>query len=154
MNIKLILEEGPTPGEEFELIGNEYTVGRDPANSWLLDYNAVSRYHAKFTKRGNSYLLEDVGSSNGTFVNGEKISGAFLLSGGEEIGFGNFVKVRFETVSLAPGEEIESIEDLLATKVNAPVGLAGTTVGDIFPTMGTPTIISCGGWCCANNIPT
>jgi ABC-type multidrug transport system ATPase subunit/pSer/pThr/pTyr-binding forkhead associated (FHA) protein len=142
LNIKLILEEGPTPGEEFELIGNEYTVGRDPANSWLLDYNAVSRYHAKFTKRGNSYLLEDVGSSNGTFVNGEKISGAFLLSGGEEIGFGNFVKVRFETVSLAPGEEIESIEDLLATKVNAPVGLAGTTVGDIFPTMGTPPQLS------------
>ncbi|MBT3336670.1 MAG: FHA domain-containing protein [Anaerolineae bacterium] len=137
MNIKLILIEGPNPGEEFELTGNEYTVGRDPANSWALDYNAVSRNHAKFTKRGNSYLLEDLGSSNGTFVNGEKISGAFLLSGGEELGFGQSVKVRFEIAKPAPAEEeYQSIEDVLATKVGGPVGLAKTTVGEVLPPMG------------------
>ena len=118
MKIKLLLVEGPAPGEEFELTSDTITIGRDPASSWPIDYNAVSRNHAKFTKQGESYSLEDLGSSNGTFVNGNKISGAFLLKDGDEIGFGHSVKIRYEIVKPAPAkEEYQSVEDLLATRV-------------------------------------
>ena len=142
LNIRLILVKGPMPGEEFKLTDDEYTVGRDPTNSWTLDYNAVSRHHAKFTKRGNSYLLEDLGSSNGTFVNGEKISGVFLLSGGEEIGFGNSVMARFEVAKPPRAEEAQSPDSLLATKINEPGGLGKTTIGEMLPSIGAPPKLS------------
>ncbi len=133
----MILVEGPNPGEELELTASEYTVGRDPSSDWVLDYNAVSRQHAKFTKQGEFYLLEDMGSSNGTFVDGQKISGTFLLTSNAEIGFGNFVKVRFEISKPVPEEEeFQSVEDLLATRVGGSVGLAKTTVGEVLPPMG------------------
>ena len=143
MKIKLFLVEGPAPGEEFELTSDTITIGRDPASSWPIDYNAVSRNHAKFTKQGKSYLLEDLGSSNGTFVNGNKISGAFLLKNGDKIGFGNSVKVRYEIISPAPAEEeFQSIEGLLATKIGGAVGLAQTTVGEVLPPMGAAPQLS------------
>ena len=143
MNIKLVLVKGPNPGEVFELTGVEHTIGRDPANSWSLDYNAVSRYHAKLTKRGDSYLLEDLGSSNGTFVNGQKIAGAFLLSGGEEIGFGQSVMVRFEVERpVALKETVQRASDLGATKISGTAGLGKTTVGDFLPSLDSPPQLS------------
>lgn len=143
--MKLILVKGPTPGEEFELMGELVTIGRDPVNSWPLDYNAVSRNHAKLTKQGQAYLLEDLGSSNGTFVDGEKISGAYLLRGGEEIGFGQSVKVRYEVVGAVPVEkmrEVQSMDQLQATMVGVPGGLGQTTVGEILPPMAMPPQLS------------
>ena len=145
MNIKLVLVEGPSPGEEFELTGEEITIGRDPANSWPLDYNAVSRNHAKFTKRGVSYVVEDMGSSNGTFVNGEKISEPYLLNGGEEIGFGKSVKARYIAIGATTIEEIatvQPVEPLMSTKVEVLDGLGRTTVGEVLPPMDVPPQLS------------
>jgi ABC transport system ATP-binding/permease protein len=163
-NIKLIIIEGPNPGAAFELTANTVSIGRDPACSWTLDYNAVSRNHARFTQQGEAYLLEDLGSSNGTFVNGNKISGAFLLNGGEEIGFGHSVKVRYEVSTPAAVQkepkvqsgdhmlatkvatpEVQSGDHILATKATTPEtpsGFAKTTVGDVLPPMGAPPQLS------------
>lgn len=144
-DIKLILIEGPSPGEEFELTGDEITIGRDPTNDWPLDYNAVSRQHAKFIKWGDSYLVEDMGSSNGTFVNGEKLSDGYLLSGGEEIGFGHSVKVRYEVAGAVReirDSEVQSVEDLLPTAESVPAGLARTTVGEVLPDIDVPPQLS------------
>ena len=156
VNIKLILVKGPNPGEEFKLTGEEITIGRDPANTWPLDYNAVSRNHARLTRRGDSYSLEDLGSSNGTFINGEKITGAFLLQGGEEIGFGHSVMVKYEVVGVPPKKEeseVQSLNPLLSTMVEMPVGLSQTvagapgglshtTVGEFLPSIDVPPQLS------------
>ena len=82
---KFIVKEGPNPGQEFELAQNEVTIGRDVNSDWTIDFTAVSRTHAKVTKSGSSYLLEDLGSSNGTFVNGKKLSGPHMLSARDEV---------------------------------------------------------------------
>ena len=51
------------------------TVGRTPENDIIINNVKVSRNHARFIKTGSGWVLEDLGSSNGTFVNGKKISG-------------------------------------------------------------------------------
>jgi ABC transport system ATP-binding/permease protein len=145
LNTKLIIIEGPTPGEEFELTEAQFTVGRDPANSWPLDFKAISRNHAKFSKRGESYILQDLGSSNGTFVNGEKIEGPYSLKGGEEIGLGLSVKLRYQVDGAAPAlneTEIQSLDHLNSTVETSLGGLGQTTVGEVLPQMGEPPKLS------------
>ncbi len=155
--IKLIQVKGPNPGEEFVMTAETVTIGRDPASSWSLDYQAVSRNHAKLTKKGDSYLLQDLGSSNGTFINGEKIPGIYRLKSGDEIGFGHSVKVRYEVVGLSQTTveelpEMQPADQLGATMAESagldqtmetvPGGLGQTAVGEVLPTMDEPPKLS------------
>ena len=50
------------------------TIGRDPSNGIHLANPAVSRFHAKLYRQGWEFYIEDTGSSNGTFLNGRKVS--------------------------------------------------------------------------------
>ena len=50
------------------------TIGRDPSNGIHLVNPAVSRFHAKLYRQGWEFYIEDMGSSNGTFLNGRKVS--------------------------------------------------------------------------------
>lgn len=123
-NYKFIVMDGPNPGSEYELIQNEITIGRDPNSDWTIDITSVSRAHAKLTKSGSSYLIEDLGSSNGTFVNGSKLSGPYLLSGGDEVKLGQSVIIKF--VDKQPTKLSG------ATRESVVLGeLASTTIGDI-----------------------
>ena len=54
-------------------IASRITIGRDPSNSITLDDMLASRFHAVVQKVRNDYFVEDLGSTNGTFVNGERI---------------------------------------------------------------------------------
>ncbi|MHB8193452.1 MAG: FHA domain-containing protein [Bellilinea sp.] len=54
----------------------------------------VSRRHARLIQQDQGYLLEDLGSSNGTFVNGERISTGVQLKNGDEVRLGQAVKVQ------------------------------------------------------------
>jgi pSer/pThr/pTyr-binding forkhead associated (FHA) protein len=54
-------------------IASRITIGRDPTNSISLDDMLASRFHAVVQKVKSDYFIEDLGSTNGTFVNGEKI---------------------------------------------------------------------------------
>ncbi len=80
-------------GDSFKL--KELTnVGRDAANDVVLNSPAVSKEHAKVKYEDGQYVLYDLASTNGTFVNGTKISKK-TLSDGDEITFAN-VKMRFK----------------------------------------------------------
>jgi len=60
--------------EKLDLRGHAViTIGRSPGNDVTLDYPAVSRNHARIFRADGGYVVEDVGSSNGTFVNGERV---------------------------------------------------------------------------------
>ncbi len=69
----------------FELTDRETTIGRHPECSIVVDAGAVSRYHAKVTKKPNGFSIEDAGSRNGTFLNGQLLTGPQFLREGDRI---------------------------------------------------------------------
>lgn len=67
------------------------SFGRKEDNSIVLNDEFISGYHAKLYTRNNVFFIEDVGSTNGTFVNGSKIEGRTKLNINDEIRLGNIV---------------------------------------------------------------
>lgn len=77
-------------GETLLIPGDAADVGRDPAASIALpNESSLSRKHAKISKIAGVWHVEDAGSTNGTFVNGQKITGDVALSVGDRVQFGN-----------------------------------------------------------------
>ncbi|HTJ42549.1 MAG TPA: sigma 54-interacting transcriptional regulator [Kofleriaceae bacterium] len=68
--------------------GTEVTFGRSRASTIAIDHEKVSRSHARLVRRGETITIEDLGSRNGTFVNGVKIEKATEVGAGDEIGIG------------------------------------------------------------------
>lgn len=73
-------------GEEYLLQG-EMLVGREVECAITLNSGHISRYHAKINVSPNGVYIEDLHSTNGTFVNGQKIKGRIRLSVGDEVAF-------------------------------------------------------------------
>lgn len=88
---KLTMRQGPRPDQTFELQKDAYTIGREAGNDIIINDAQVSRHHARLTLQGNAYVLEDLGSTNGTFVNGRRVSGPVTLSAGDMVGLGDTV---------------------------------------------------------------
>jgi hypothetical protein len=73
---------------EVALVEGENIVGRDPDVAVWIDLNSVSRHHARVVVADGAAHLEDLGSKNGTLVNGERITSARPLSNGDRIKVG------------------------------------------------------------------
>lgn len=71
------------------------SLGRDVNNSIVLDDDFVSTTHAALTYRGRAWYVEDLGSTNGTFVNGSQVDGLSPIAFGDEIQIGQ-VRLRLE----------------------------------------------------------
>jgi pSer/pThr/pTyr-binding forkhead associated (FHA) protein len=80
---KLILSSGSP--NEFELLRSEVIIGRDSSADLSIPSPAVSRRHARVIREGAGYALEDLGSSNGTFLNGERLTARHSLKSGDQI---------------------------------------------------------------------
>src|SRR6185503_13673506 len=79
----------PAGRELFELTGQRVTVGNDSTNLISLSHDAtVSRLHAVLENLGSVWSIRDVGSRNGTYLNGEKISAERVLRSGDELRVG------------------------------------------------------------------
>ena len=59
----------------------QFVVGRDPTSDLVVSERAVSRHHARFEKKESGFVVTDLGSTNGTWVNGERIASEKLNSG-------------------------------------------------------------------------
>ena len=81
----LSILQGVEPGKQFPLEAERSVIGRSSDCEVALDVAAVSRRHAVVVRSGTDYLVEDLGSRNGTFVNGIKIEGPTTLSQGDRI---------------------------------------------------------------------
>ncbi len=79
---RLVVEESTavTPGREFPLSG-PVMVGRDPGSDIVLAETVVSGTHARLIPRGSGYAVEDAGSTNGTFVDDQRVADARLTHG-------------------------------------------------------------------------
>ena len=83
----------PLPGATLT-VRNAATLGRGPGNAIMLQDPLVSQAHARLVHRQDGWWLEDLGSTNGTFVNGKAIAGLTRLSSGDIIGCGPQVKLK------------------------------------------------------------
>jgi hypothetical protein len=81
-------------GERIDLFGG-LTIGRDPNADLQIQDRFASGIHCRIHNRGNAYLLEDLGSTNGTFINGGRIDGEVELQDLDEVGIGD-TTFRFE----------------------------------------------------------
>lgn len=66
-------------------------IGRDPGNGLRLSHETVSRAHAELSMRGGVWVLKDLGSTNGTTVNGHRVTGSAVVRDGDQVGFGNMI---------------------------------------------------------------
>lgn len=94
----LIVLRGPNSGARFLLDADEVSSGRHPNSDIFLDDVTVSRRHAVFARAGEGYLVRDVGSLNGTYVNRERIDEA-VLHQGDEVQIGKFRLVYYRSRS-------------------------------------------------------
>ena len=86
----LVVRRGPNVGARFLLDRDEITAGRHPRSDIFLDDITVSRHHVKFARSGEGYVLRDVGSLNGTYVNRSLVDGDVALVDGDEVQIGKF----------------------------------------------------------------
>ncbi|MFD6812072.1 FHA domain-containing protein [Streptomyces anthocyanicus] len=63
-------------------------IGRDPVNGLRLSHETASRLHAELSLQGGHWVLRDLGSTNGTTVNGRRVVGAVVVRAGDVVGFG------------------------------------------------------------------
>jgi len=96
----LVVERGPVPSLRYPLHLEQVTIGRSAGNDLVLADPEVSRRHVRVVQRAEGFAVEDIGSTNGTFVNGQRITHLTLLQDGDTIDLGDTVRLRF--VSLAP----------------------------------------------------
>jgi pSer/pThr/pTyr-binding forkhead associated (FHA) protein len=92
----LIAYEGELEGERWILDQQYTTIGRSIDCDVVLPKRQVSRHHAEIERDDGGYLLRDLGSKNGTYVNGEKVQGEpYRLKDGDEIQIALYVKLGF-----------------------------------------------------------
>lgn len=85
----------------YDVVEAETVIGRHSDCTIQLQSNAVSRRHAKITKNGSAFFIEDMGSGNGTFVNGKQIEGRAAIGNQDRIKFGPLL-LRFECEGAPP----------------------------------------------------
>jgi len=106
---------------EYSLDKQVTVVGRDPSCEIHIDNLGVSRTHCQFIRRGNAYVLQDMNSQNGTYVNGKRI-GEHFLNDGDEILVGKYT-LTFSAQGVAasapsvPAQKDDLVSDALRTYV-------------------------------------
>jgi pSer/pThr/pTyr-binding forkhead associated (FHA) protein len=83
------VHQGPTAGARFLLDRDRTTAGRNPKNDIFLDDATVSRFHAEFLRQDGRFVVRDLGSLNGTYVQHERVAEQ-VLGSGDEVRIGKF----------------------------------------------------------------
>ncbi|MCP4359102.1 MAG: FHA domain-containing protein [Chloroflexi bacterium] len=101
-NYQLIVRKGPNVGQTFYLDARSSIIGRDPMSDFVLNDPEVSRQHARLTRLDDGFQVEDLGSTNGTFVDGERLANdAYLLLPDQVITMGSGIKLIYQLVEAA-----------------------------------------------------
>ena len=85
----IVVTRGPNAGSRFHLDRAPLTAGRHPNSDIFLDDVTTSRRHAEFRRDGDDFVVVDVGSLNGTYLNGRPVRSA-VLTDRDELQLGNF----------------------------------------------------------------
>jgi len=103
----LIALDGPEKGKHWLLAKERYVIGRSPEADIVLSDRRISRLHAEVIRRAGRYFVHDLGSKNGTYVNGQLLDGVRALEDEDEIHLALATRLRFvgagNTVPLVAG---------------------------------------------------
>ena len=100
----LVVTEGHRAGARWVLEGDQVTAGRSGDSTVFLDDITVSRRHAVLEPTTSGWHVRDVGSLNGTYVNGSRVDDA-ILSNGDELQIGKFKLVYIQREGTARGDD-------------------------------------------------
>ena len=93
--VELVVRQGPRPGQRFPLTRPTITIGREAVNNIPISDRQISRHHASLNWDGRQFIIQDLGSANGTFINGARLTGPQILQPGDVIGLGPAVLLDF-----------------------------------------------------------
>jgi FHA domain len=132
---QLVQHAGPDPGNLYSLANSEIFLGRDINNDIVINDAEVSRKHARLLLQpSGEYQLEDLGSTNGTYIDGQRITGPHLMYPGETIMLGDNVRFHFETVAQDPGATVAAA----AAGIQTPSAAESPAVPEDTPPMEMP----------------
>jgi pSer/pThr/pTyr-binding forkhead associated (FHA) protein len=100
----LTVRRGPGAGTRFRIEAPAVTIGRHAQCDFQVNDVWLSRQHARITWTGAGYTLEDLGSTNGTYLNGERVGGPRALKPGDLVQLGEEVELVFEVAAPAGAE--------------------------------------------------
>jgi hypothetical protein len=103
---QFVMRSGPTPGVTFPLEGEQLIIGRDSSNNVAINDAEISRKHSRLTFQGGKYVLEDLGSTNGTFVNGQRLAGPVVLKPGDVVSLGEQIVLMYDAINMDPGATV------------------------------------------------
>ncbi|MBU0512371.1 MAG: FHA domain-containing protein [Chloroflexi bacterium] len=112
---QLVMQAGPTPRKTFTLSGNEIVIGRDINADIVINTAELSRRHARLRLGDGGYILEDLGSTNGTFVNGQRLTAPRVMRPGETIMLGETVALMYGGIQFDPDATVISASSSAAT---------------------------------------
>lgn len=112
---RLLVRIGAQPETEYKLTQATTIVGRESINDLVLDDPEVSRRHCRVILDEEGYLIEDLGSTNGTFVNGQRVTMPTVLYHGDTIELGKTVRVVFlnEAPELGPEPDADLTQPIV-----------------------------------------
>ncbi len=113
----LVRIDATNAGQVFSVNENEFTLGRHPDNTGCIDDQGISRFHAKIHRDNAEFAIEDLNSSNGTYVNGKPVTRVDLKNG-DTLQLGPRVSFRF---SLASSAEERVMRQLYESSVKDPL---------------------------------
>jgi hypothetical protein len=93
---RLVVRRGPQPNQTYDLSKDVLSLGRDITNDIVINDPEVSRHHCRLIRTPGGITIEDLGSTNGTFINGQRLAGSRPLLNGDMVGLGETVTLGFE----------------------------------------------------------
>lgn len=128
-NLSLEIVEGPGAGRQVPLDGS-LEIGRDPDAGLVLDDPQVSRRHARISPAGGAATVEDLGSSNGTFLNGNELHAPARVDPGDELVIGvTVMELRSAAQIEAQPSAVRAVPPALAAPERQPSYVAPVRAG-------------------------
>lgn len=143
MRVKLTVAKGSNSGKAFEVNVPQFVIGRAKGCQLRPQSDAISRQHCVICVTEESATIRDLGSRNGTVVNGEKIEGTFTLSDGDELRVGPLkLTVSIQTATEAPSKPSDS--ETIALSADETRTIKPAKTAESMPTQAMPVVKASG----------